>query len=375
MTSARALEFLIPGDLEGASGGYVYDRTMVSGLRALGWAVNVHGLDASFPSPTPDALAHAERVFAGLPDQACVLVDGLALGAMPQIIEPHSRRLGVIALIHMPLESQFGIAETQAERRRRGEQRALQLVRHVVATSRSTERVLAGYGVDQSRLSVVEPGVWLMPIAPLARDPRRRATNRAGAPRDGAADLLCVASVQEGKGHELLIDALASLGHLPWRLQCAGSLTREPATARRLTERLHRLGLADRVTLVGEVPHAALGELYLAADLFVLPTFRESYCMAVAESLAHGLPVISTRTGAIPELVGAAAGLLIEPGDREALRAALEQSLTDGALRASLRAAALAARERLTPWPQACESMGRVLERVCGLRRGREAPR
>ena len=132
---------------------------------------------------------------------------------------------------------------------------------------------------------------------------------------------------------------------------------------------MKQLGLTDRVALIGEVPHVELSELYLEADLFVLPTMRETYCLAVAESLAHGLPVISSRTGAIPELIGAAAGLpaglLIEPGDREALRAALERALTDGALRSSMRAAALEARTRLTAWPEACERMALVLERFC----------
>ncbi len=353
--TARALEFLIPGDLQSATGGYVYDRAMVAGLRERGWQVGVHGLDASFPSPTPDALAQAERVFAGLPARACVLVDGLALGAVPQLIERHSRRLTIVALVHMALASEFGIAPGVAERRRDQEQRALQHVRHVIVTGRSTERALVEYGVDRSLLSVVEPGVTKPPIA---RDTSDRAGHRA-------VELLCVATVHEGKGHELLLEALAPLAHLAWRLRCVGSLARSPATVRRLRDRVRGLGLAERVTLVGELPHEELGELYLAADLFVLPTLRESYGLAVAEALAHGLPVISTRTGAIAELVGEAAGLLVEPGDRGALHAALERALTDGVLRSSMRAAARAARTQLTLWSEACERMNRILRRVC----------
>jgi glycosyltransferase involved in cell wall biosynthesis len=357
--SARALEFIIPGDLESASGGYVYDRTMIAGLRRLGWHVGVHALDASFPSPTADALAQAARVFAALPDQACVLIDGLALGAMPQLIAAHSRRLAMVALIHMPLASEFGIEPALAERRRRQEREALQLVRHVIVTSLITERALANDGVDESRLSVVEPGVWRASIEPGLQE---RSALHGG---DGIVKLLCVATVHEGKGHELLIDALAPLAHLRWQLTCIGSLTRSPATVQRLESRLKHFGLFERVGLVGEVPHAALSERYLAADLFVLPTLRESYGMAVAESLAHGLPVVSTRTGAIPELVGAAAGLLVDPGDRDALHAALKRTLTDGALRTSLRSAALDVGRRLTLWSQACERMARILERVC----------
>jgi len=354
--SARALQLLVPGDLRAATGGYVYDRTMIAGLRARGWRVQAHELDASFPCPTAEALAHAEQVLSGVADGACVLVDGLALGAIPQLIEAHARRLTIIALIHMPLASEFGLTSAAlAERLRRQERRALELVRHVIVTSHGTARDLEGCGIGPPRVSVVEPGVWMRSIVGPSCD-------RAG---DGTVRMLCVATIHEGKGHALLIDALAPLAHLPWQLWCAGSLTRSPATVQRLADRLLRLGLADRVALLGEIPHAALEELYLAADLFVLPTLRESYGMAVAESLAHGLPVISSRTGAIPELVGADAGLLVEPGDRGGLSAALLRALEDRALRSSLRAAALASRARLTPWPQACERMARILERVC----------
>jgi len=362
--SARALEFIIPGDLQSASGGYVYDRTMVAGLRELAWRVGVHHLDASFPSPTPDALAQAERVLDNLPDHGCVLIDGLALGAMPQLIERHARRLALVALIHMPLAAEFGLAPAVAERLRRDERCALQLVRHVIVTSRHTACALAHDGVDRARLSVVEPGVWKVPITSGRRD------CAAG----GTVKMLCVATLHEGKGHALLIDALASLAHLPWHLRCVGSLSRSPTTVQRLRDQLRRLGLATRVALDGELAHAALSELYLGADLFVLPTLSESYGMAVAEALAHGVPVIATRTGAIPELVGAA-GLLLEPGDRDTLRAALERTLSEPALRASLRAAALTARTRLTLWPQACERLAGVLERVTEQAAREEAAR
>lgn len=359
--TTRALEFVVPGDLQSASGGYVYDRRMIAGLRALGWRVVVHGLDAGFPYPSTEAIAHAARVFAELPDHACVLVDGLALGAIPQVIEAHATRLHVVALVHMPLASEFGIAPALAERLREQEQCALRHVRRVVVTSRSTEQAMGAYGIEHSLVTVVEPGVCKMRIADGAR------VRVAEGAVDDCIEMLCVATVQEGKGHELLIDALAELVHLPWRLRCVGSLSRSPATVQRLADRLARSGLDDRVTLIGELPHEALNELYLGADLFVLPTLRETYCLAVAEALAHGLPVISSRTGAIPELVGAEAGLLIDPGDRDGLRSVLERALTDGALRASMRAAARRAGERLTAWPLACERMARVLERECEL--------
>ena len=96
---------------------------------------------------------------------------------------------------------------------------------------------------------------------------------------------------------------------LPWRLTIAGDGTRSPATLRGLEAEIARLG-ACRIALRlrGAVTAAELGPLYAASDLFVLPSRFEGYGMAYAEAIAHGLPVVGTTAGAIPETVPSAAG-------------------------------------------------------------------
>jgi hypothetical protein len=153
--SVRSLDFVIPGDLQAATGGYVYDRRMIAGLRNLGWQVTIHTLEASFPHPTAAALDHAQGIFARLPDQALVLVDGLALGAMPQIVHPHAKRLRLLALIHHPLAAESGLAPYEALDLARSERLALQAMRLVLVTSQATQRALLPYGVDPGRISVV----------------------------------------------------------------------------------------------------------------------------------------------------------------------------------------------------------------------------
>ena len=83
--------------------------------------------------------------------------------------------------------------------------------------------------------------------------------------------------------------------------------------------------------------------------------------MAVAEALAHGLPVVSTTTGAIPELVGDDAGLLVPPGDAEALAEALARVIGDAGLRARLAEGARRVRDRLPSWDDAAGKMSTVL--------------
>src|SRR5439155_3046493 len=98
---------------------------------------------------------------------------------------------------------------------------------------------------------------------------------------------------------------------------------RDPEAADHVRERIRINGLEDRVSLVGALDEAELARCYDAADVFVLPSLFETYGMAVAEALARGLPVVGTNTGATLQLVGDEAGIVVAPGDRDALRGAL----------------------------------------------------
>ena len=103
---------------------------------------------------------------------------------------------------------------------------------------------------------------------------------------------------------------------------------------------------------------------YHAADLFVLPSYYEGYGMALAEALSHGLPIVSSRAGAIPTTVPADAGLLVPPGDVAALTEALRRVLTDGDLRSRLTGAARAAAMKLPTWENA---VGRFAAELVGI--------
>ena len=343
----------VPGDLETPTGGYGYDRRMVAGLRARGWSVDIRPLDGSFPLPTPEARAQAARALAETPTDTTVLVDGLALGALPDEIEREASRLRLIGLIHHPLAHETGLDPHVAAMFEASERRALRSVRLVVVTSRRTAATVVGYGVHPDRLAVVEPGT---DRSPLAR-------GSTGGPRD-IVQLLCVATLIPRKGHDVLLDALGTISGLPWRLTCVGSSTRHPETAARLCGRLRAQGWTGRVELTGEIDRATLSGHYDRADVFVLPTFHEGYGMAVAEALAHGVPVIGTASGAVPDLVGDGAGLVVPPGDRQALAAALARVIGDAQFRAELKRGAEAVRHTLPTWTEAAATMEAALLRA-----------
>jgi glycosyltransferase involved in cell wall biosynthesis len=346
----RSLFLVVPGRLDTPTGGYLYDRHIAEGLRKRGWSVAIRELDESFPHPTSSALSHAAHVLRSLPDHAGVLIDGLALGAMPEVIEHEASRLRIAALVHLPLAADVSIEPGTALQLEAGERRALSAAATIIVTGTATLSMLARYGIARDKLAVVQPGTAR---AALARG------------SDGTVlQLLSVGTLNRIKGHEILLEALRMIPNENWHLTCAGSLERDPATVDLVHAALRRLELQERVTLVGELDSSALDGCYDRADLFVLATKQETYGMAVAEALAHGLPVVSTTTGAIPELVGVDAGLLAPPGNVEAFSGALARIIGDTELRARLSEGARRARGRLRSWDQACDEMMMALERL-----------
>lgn len=354
----KAVVLAVPGELATATGGYVYDRRMLSELEALDWRVDVVGLGEGFPHPTPPVHATACARLVGLPRGPAIVVDGLAFGVLPQAGQMLRDTHALVALVHHPLALESGLSPARAAELRASERSALAAARHVIATSEATARLLAAdYGVAADRLSVVKPGTdRVVPrrVPPLPHDEAR--------PKERPAVLLAVGAVVPRKGYDLLVAAVARLRDLPWRLVIAGDRGRSPRTAQRLAEEIARLKLADRVSLRGAVTADELAELYLTADLFVLPSRFEGYGMAYAEAIAHGLPVVGTRAGAIPETVPRTAGLLVPPEDVPALTAALRHLLEDAPARARLAAGARAA--VFPTWREQAMLFARVLERL-----------
>jgi hypothetical protein len=186
-----------------------------------------------------------------------------------------------------------------------------------------------------------------------------------------------VAAVTPVKGHDVLVDALASVADLTWTCVCAGPLDRAPGHVAEVRRRIERAGLTDRVRLVGPLDPAARDAAYAAADLAVAPSRTETYGMAVAEALARGLPLVATTGGALPDTVGHAPdgtrpGLLVPPDDPAALATALRRWFDEPALRAQLRAAATARAATLPTWTATAEAVAAAL--VPGVPAPRRAP-
>ena len=308
--SAPRLHLVVPGALDQQTGGYIYDARMADGLRRRGWRVEVYNLEGTFPDADAAARASLAGVLAGLDPGSRVLVDGLALGGLPEPVAAHRGRLCMLALVHHPVSDETGLPAGVCARLEDRERRALAAVAGVIVTSRFTARRLGRFGVAAARVRVAPPGTEPAPPA-------------AGPGPGEAPQLLSVASVVPRKGHDVLVRALARLRDRRWRCVCAGSLERAPDHARRVRALVEAQGLAGRVRFAGECERSALDRIYAASSLFVLASHYEGYGMVLTEALARGLPVVSTTGGAIPDTLPSDAALLAPPGDDRALAAAI----------------------------------------------------
>ncbi len=345
-----ALHFILPGNPETRSGGFIYDRRIIEGLRRDGWTVEPHALADGFPEPSEQTLAEAARLLDNLPDGASVVIDGLALGVMPEIAQQQAGRLALIGLVHHPLADETGLAPSRREQLFRSERDALAAVRHLIVTSSHTAARLADFDVAPGRISVAEPGVDPAPAA-----------DGSGGP--GLA-LFCAASLTPRKGHAVLIEALARLRERDWHLVCAGSTARDAATARHVQKLCRDSGLDERIDFVGEVEAEELDRLYRRSDLFVLASFHEGYGMVITEAIARGLPVVATAAGAIPDTLPEGAGLLVPPGDAAALAAALARPMDAPEELTRLKEGARAARAHLPSWEQSAARFAEGLRRA-----------
>lgn len=343
----KAVAFAVPGDLSTPTGGYTYDRRIIAELAAFGWQVEVLDIGEGFPHPAPQVRAAAGAQLMALPEGRPIVIDGLAYGVMPEEAAALCEHHPLVALVHHPLALETGLLDDESVALRDSERAALACARHVVATSVATARLLgAAYGVPAERLTVVRPGTDRAVHAPA----------RGG----DVLTMLAVGAIVPRKGYDLLVEALATLKDRPWRMVIVGDPARSPETTSRLVETVARLGLAERIEIVGPVTAERLAGLYASADLFVLPSRFEGYGMAYTEAIAHGVPVVGTNVGAIPDTVPPGAGILLPPDNVAVLAATLQRLIDDPSERAQLAAGARAA--SFPTWHESARLFAGVLD-------------
>jgi glycosyltransferase involved in cell wall biosynthesis len=187
----------------------------------------------------------------------------------------------------------------------------------------SARQIERDFGVARERIRMVANGVdtdLFSPDPAVARDPH---------------EVLCVGRASDpNKGVPTLVEAIAALPR-PVRL----TLVDDPHPDNPALQRARKLGIADRIDVVGRVPIDTLVGLYRRAALVAVPSLFEGFGLPAAEAMACGTPVVATAAGSLPEVVSTAGGgILVRAHSAESLAHGITELLGQPAARAELGA-------------------------------------
>jgi glycosyltransferase involved in cell wall biosynthesis len=197
----------------------------------------------------------------------------------------------------------------------------------LVTVSTGLRDVLLRLGAAPKAVTVLRNGVDTAVFRPVDRDAARAALGLAG------PTLISVGALIERKRHHLTIAAMPLLPGFELLIVGEG-----PERAR-LAALAGRLGVADRVRLLGAQPHVRLSHYYGAADISVLASSREGWANVLLEAMACGTPVVASNIPGNPEVVrGRAAGIIMTHNNAEGLAAAVRALWSNLPLRAETRA-------------------------------------
>lgn len=290
------------------------EAVLLRSLRALGQEVVPLPLHPRVPPTLKADVFHANHF--GIATYTLSLG-----GAHPLVFTPHSGFLLVEG------------ARSHSRLERTLEEHALHTADIVVALSdREAEILEAKFAVSAERLEVIPNGLELDRYVPATRRD------------DDDVRLLAVGQMIPLKGHERLLEAVASLASrypkLVLRIVGQNQELRD-----HYEQRCRELGIVDRVSY-GALASNDLIEAYRSADIFVQPSLVECFPITIAEAMACGLPVVATDVGGVRDEVGEG-GIVVPPSDAGALAAAIDRLVADAQLRSELGDLALSRARRL----------------------------
>lgn len=272
-----------------------------------------HGLGVVAPSMLLDALGHSADV-----------LHAHAYGTFPTWAGSVAHALDGAALVVTPHSDRGQDSFSKRAFDRIVPRFTVRRATRVIAVTRHEAAHLVSVGVDRERIAVIPNGVDLDEFSGTGE--RRVSPPRLTGLFVGRLD-------PTQKGLIPLVQSLALLpGSLEFRVRLVGEDWGGMGVVRDLAE---RLGVADRLEVVGGVSRSALLEEYARADLLLLPSTFEPFGIVLLEAMAAGLPVIGSRVGGVPEVVvDGETGLLVEPGNPADLAAAVLRLAEDADLRA-----------------------------------------
>jgi glycosyltransferase involved in cell wall biosynthesis len=338
------LGWVIYGNLEMVTGGFIYDRLVVDYLRRQGDEVEILALPWQ---PYARCLVH--NLLIDFKRRLCQ--GNFDLVVQDELVHPSLFWLNrqIKRLIKYPIISLVHLLRFMEERpawQNRGyrwvETRYLDTADGFIFISRHTHQAVESVLEDSKPYTIAYPaGDRLGALTP------QEIQARVNLP--GPRQILFLGAVIPRKGVDVLLHALAALRDENWQLSIVGNLTSDEIYSQKIFRLISTLGLTPRVRLPGVLLGEDLIECLRRSHILAVPSFIEGLALVYLEGMSYGLVPLASAAGAAGEIITSGEnGFLIPPEDVESLTVSLRQLLTDTA---KLLTMSLAARERISKHP------------------------
>ncbi len=307
---------VIYGDLEQTSGGYRYDRTLVSALEARGDDVDVISISRrSYPRALLDGFSLSLRKRLDRPYDV-LLQDELCHPSLWLLNSRLERPASIVSVVHLLRSG--GSAGIIDPAYRTVERRYLETVDAAICTSRDTR--------DRTKALANLPTVVAPPAGRVegAGVPTARVRQRAKK-TDEPLRVAFVGNVIPRKRTKAVVSALER-ADCDWRLTVVGSLENDPAYARSVVTNVRNSSVGERVSFTGRVTDSELASVLERSHVLAVPARYEGFGMVYLEAMEYGVVPIASAIGGASEFVDHGEnGFLVEPDDPPAIASIVER--------------------------------------------------
>jgi glycosyltransferase involved in cell wall biosynthesis len=224
---------------------------------------------------------------------------------------------------------------------------SLQAAFRVVTVCRPFAETLERRGIDRRKITILHN--FVKPFVPALTEDVERLRRSLGV--QNQAVILAVGRLSSEKGHAILLQAAARLEKMNEAPDFRVVVVGDGPEKENLLRLMARLGIGQRIVMEGFQPDVRL--YYCLSTLLALPSYSEGSPNVLLEAMAAGLPIAATDAGGVPEILeDGVTGLLVQPGDPQAMAEAILRILQDNDLALKLGAAARS-RVEATYTPQA----------------------
>jgi glycosyltransferase involved in cell wall biosynthesis len=290
-----------PGKIDSVSGGYIYNKNIIEGVRAHSVDVELLIPGTDFPFPSEKSIEMCREFFRKIERSSIVVVDSLILGTIPKLIEEFAEKLIIAGMIHLPLSLGPDFTEDEKEDFRERELTSFNYSKLLIVTSEFLKSEIVKMGIDEEKIHVVTPGI-------------NKTINERNYP-ENPINMLCVSRISEAKGQLDLLKALENLRYFNWNVTFCGGFDIQDEYFKTIRKSISNSGIDVRITFTGEISGNELEKFYQQADLLILTSYFETYSMVLQEAMAFKIPIISTSTGATTQTADSQVAKFYKPGD------------------------------------------------------------